>query len=77
MLQLPITAVLITTLFLGTDGIKVMPLTIVAVVVSFVLSKWLTGPPAAPTVPEQAAPAHDSASPKAAAVNVTDRRRGE
>ena len=32
MLQLPITAVLITTLFLGTDGIDVMPLTIVAVV---------------------------------------------
>jgi H+/Cl- antiporter ClcA len=46
MLQLPLTAVLITTLFLGTDGIKAMPLTIVAVVVSFVLSKWLAGPPA-------------------------------
>jgi H+/Cl- antiporter ClcA len=45
MLQLPITAVLITTLFLGTDGINVMPLTIVAVVVSFVLTKWLAGPP--------------------------------
>jgi H+/Cl- antiporter ClcA len=45
MLQLPMTAVLLTTLFLGTDGIKTMPLTIVAVVVSFVLSKWLAGPP--------------------------------
>jgi hypothetical protein len=77
MLQLPITAVLITTLFLGTDGINVMPLTIVAVVVAFVLSKWLAGPPAAPAVPEQAAPAHDRTSQKAAAVNVTDRRRGE
>lgn len=54
MLQLPVTAVLLTTLFLGTDGIKVMPLTIVAVVVSFVLSKWLAGPPAPERVPEPA-----------------------
>ena len=52
MLQLPMTAVLLTTLFLGTDGITTMPLVIVAVVVSFVLSKWLAGPPAAPKVPE-------------------------
>ena len=52
MLQLPITAVLLTTLFLGTDGIKTMPLVIVAVVVSFVLSKWLAGPPPEPKVPE-------------------------
>jgi H+/Cl- antiporter ClcA len=54
MLQLPLTAVLLTTLFLGTNGIKVMPLTIVAVVVSFVLSKWLAGPPAPPKAPEPA-----------------------
>jgi H+/Cl- antiporter ClcA len=53
-LQLPLSAVLLTTLFLGTDGIKVMPLVIVAVVVSFVLSKWLAGPPPAPQVPEPA-----------------------
>ena len=46
------TAVLVTALFFGTDGIKVLPLVIVAVVVSFVLSKWLAGPPAAPQVPE-------------------------
>ena len=52
MLQLPMTAVLLTTLFLGTDGITTIPLVIVAVVVSFVLSKWLTGPPAEPKVPE-------------------------
>ena len=52
MLQLPMTAVLLTTLFLGTDGITAMPLVIVAVVVSFVLSKWLAGPPAQPKVPE-------------------------
>ena len=31
MLQLPMTAVLLTTLFFGTDGIKVIPLVIVAV----------------------------------------------
>jgi H+/Cl- antiporter ClcA len=57
MLQLPMTAVLLTTLFLGTDGITTMPLVIVAVVVSFVLSKWLAGPPAEPKVrePEEAA----------------------
>ena len=52
MLQLPMTAILITTLFLGADGITTMPLVIVAVVVSFVLSKWLAGPPAQPQVPE-------------------------
>ena len=49
MLQLPITAVLITTLFLGTDGVDTMPLTIVAVVTAFVLAKWLAGPPSQPT----------------------------
>jgi len=55
MLQLPITSVLLTTLFLGTYGIKVMPLVIVAVVVAFVVSKWLAGPPApAPQAPEAA-----------------------
>jgi hypothetical protein len=52
MLLLPMTAVLLTTLFLGTDGITTMPLVIVAVVVSFVLSKWLAGPPPEPKVPE-------------------------
>ena len=54
MLQLPMTAVLLATLFFGTNGIKVLPLVIVAVVVSFVLSKWLAGPPTAPQVPEPA-----------------------
>jgi hypothetical protein len=36
MLGLPLTAVLITTLILGSAGINVMPLTIVAVVVAYV-----------------------------------------
>jgi len=54
MLQLPITSVLLTTLFLGLYGIDVMPLVIIAVVVAFVVSKWLAGPPAEPHVPEPA-----------------------
>jgi H+/Cl- antiporter ClcA len=62
MLQLPITSVLLTTLFLGSYGISVLPLVIVAVVVAFVVSKWLAGPPAAaPQVPE---PAEAAAPPQ-------------
>jgi hypothetical protein len=61
MLQLPITAVLLTTLFLGTDGINTMPLTITAVVVSFVLSKWLAGPPGQANAP---GPAEATATPQ-------------
>ena len=61
MLQLPITSVLLTTLFLGSYGINVMPLVIVAVVVAFVVSKWLAGPSAEPHVPE---PAEAAATPQ-------------
>ena len=46
MLRLPMTAVLLTTLFLGSDGFPVMPLTIVAVVVAYLTANWLTPPPA-------------------------------
>jgi len=53
MLRLPMTAVLITTLFLGTDSLSVIPLSIVAVVVAFVASSWLSPP--APSIPQQAA----------------------
>jgi len=42
MLRLPITSVLLTSLFLGQDGITLMPLTIIAVVVSYVLTQRLT-----------------------------------
>jgi H+/Cl- antiporter ClcA len=60
MLRLPFTAVLLTTLFLGSDGVTVMPLVIVAVVVAHVLTIRLTplppeaaarppGPPGAPS----------------------------
>lgn len=46
MLRLPFTAVLLTTLFLGSDGIPVMPLVIVAVVVAHVLTIRFTPVPA-------------------------------
>jgi H+/Cl- antiporter ClcA len=43
MLGLPLTSVLLATLLLGKDGITVMPLVIVAVVVSHVISAMLAG----------------------------------
>jgi H+/Cl- antiporter ClcA len=46
LLRLPMTSVLITTLFLGSGGVTVLPLVIVGVVVSFVLTIWLFRPPA-------------------------------
>jgi H+/Cl- antiporter ClcA len=46
-LKLPLTAVLLTTLFLGSDGIPVMPLAITASVVSYVMTVRLM--PAPPT----------------------------
>lgn len=50
MLRLPFTAVLLATLFLGSDGFPVMPLTIVAVVVAYLVANLLSAPrPADPT----------------------------
>jgi H+/Cl- antiporter ClcA len=46
MLRLPFTAVLLTTLFFGSDGVTVMPLVIVAVVVAHVVTIRLTPLPA-------------------------------
>ena len=46
MLGLPLTSVLITTLFLGADGITLMPVVIVAVAVSYVASARLAPTPA-------------------------------
>ena len=43
-LRLPITAVLVTTVFYGTDGVTLMALVIVAVVVSYVASARLPEP---------------------------------
>jgi H+/Cl- antiporter ClcA len=58
MLRLPLTSVLLATLLLGSDGLTVMPLAIVAVVVAYVASARLTP---APVAPHETAPARDSA----------------
>jgi H+/Cl- antiporter ClcA len=41
MLRMPMTAVLLASLLLGSEGIVAMPLVIVAVVVAFVATAWL------------------------------------
>jgi H+/Cl- antiporter ClcA len=61
MLGLPLTATLLATLLLGTDGLAAMPLVIVAVVIAYVTTAHLTPPPAAPA--EDSAPA--AAEPQA------------
>ena len=45
MLRLPLTSVLLATLLLGSDGLAVMPLVIVAVFVAYVSSAWLSPAP--------------------------------
>jgi hypothetical protein len=55
-LRLPLTSVLLTTLFLGTEGFPVMPLVIVAVAVSYILTVRLSPPaPAPPSAPKHVA----------------------
>ncbi|WP_030275455.1 chloride channel protein [Streptomyces sp. NRRL B-24484] len=51
MLKLPMTSVLLATLLLGTESLTVMPLVIVAVVVSYVGTLRLARRPAAPASP--------------------------
>lgn len=51
MLQLPLTSVLLATLLLGSDGLKVMPLAIIAVVVAYVGSFQLSPAPRPETQP--------------------------
>ncbi|MCX4733662.1 chloride channel protein [Streptomyces sp. NBC_01363] len=46
MLKLPMTSVLLATLLLGSEGLTVMPLVIVSVVVSYVVTLRLAPPPA-------------------------------
>ncbi len=53
-LRLPMTSVLLTSLFLQADGVTLMPLIIVAVVVAYVASARLT--PREPPVPVADAP---------------------
>ena len=55
MLRLPLTSVLLATLFLGADGLTVMPLVIVGVVVSYVVTLRLPDPgPRVAPAPEAA-----------------------
>ncbi len=54
MLRLPLTAVLLATLLLASDGVAVMPLVIVAVVVAFVVSAWFPMPTVVSASPMQA-----------------------
>jgi chloride channel protein, CIC family len=57
MLSLPLTSVLLATLLLSEDGVQVMPLAIVAVVVSYVVTARLTpAPPPAADPPRAAVP---------------------
>jgi len=58
MLRLPLTSVLLTTVFLAADGLALTPLIIVAVVVAYVASAHLTplGPDVAPPPDEGASP---------------------
>src|SRR4051794_12009001 len=56
MLQLPLTSVLLATVLLGSDGLAVMPLVIVAVTVSYVATARLAPPPAAPEAQEDTPP---------------------
>jgi hypothetical protein len=45
MLKLPMTATLLATLLLSSDGLSVVPLVIVAVVTAYVASAWLPEAP--------------------------------
>jgi H+/Cl- antiporter ClcA len=45
MLRLPLTSVLLASLLIGGNSLKVMPVVIVAVVVSYVLTAWLANRP--------------------------------
>jgi H+/Cl- antiporter ClcA len=62
MLRLPLTSVLLATLLLGSDGVAVMPLVIVAVVVAYVISARLTPGPAAASAAVAPGPAGEAAS---------------
>jgi H+/Cl- antiporter ClcA len=56
MLKLPLTSTLLATLLLGTDGTNVMPVVIVAVVVSHVVTARLAPRPAVAPVPPAPSP---------------------
>ena len=54
MLDLPLTSVLLTTLFLGSDGVTVLPLVIVAVSVAYVAAARLAPLAPGPSAPDRA-----------------------
>jgi H+/Cl- antiporter ClcA len=61
---LPLSSVLITTVFLAADGLALVPLIIVSVVVSFVVAAWIapktTEAAAAPAAPAEARPSAEA-----------------
>jgi H+/Cl- antiporter ClcA len=61
MLGLPLSAVLLATLLLESDGIDVTPLVIIAVAIAYVATERLTPAPAVPTAPAAPAPAQATA----------------
>src|SRR4051794_34332431 len=63
MLSLPLTSVLLATLLLASDGVQVMPLAIVAVVVSYVVTARLTPAPAPAAAAQDATPGPTSPAP--------------
>lgn len=68
MLSLPLTATLLATLLLGTDGVQTMPVVIVAVVVAYVVTARLTPAPADATEPGTPAAAASAEAARPAAV---------
>ena len=66
MLRLPLTSALLAAILMGSDGVNVIPLVIVAVVVAYVGSARLTPAPA-PAAGPPAAPATETPSPAEAA----------
>jgi H+/Cl- antiporter ClcA len=69
-LRLPLTSVMLASLFLQADAVNLMPIVIVAVVVAYVVSYWLA-PPASPAV----APEAPDASRSEAAVGALTENR--
>jgi H+/Cl- antiporter ClcA len=65
MLQLPLTSVLVASLIMGSDGLAVMPLVIVAVAVSFITSARLAPRPAAAASAAETSAEHPRPAPAA------------
>jgi H+/Cl- antiporter ClcA len=63
MLRLPLTAVLLATVLLASDGLRLTPLVIVAVVVAYMVSARLVPPQPAPEPAEGAPPAAAEPAP--------------